>query len=335
MALNDTFLADQFQPDFGLPWMEPWSREMMEACSQEQLAKYVHARKYAEAQAENNPVGAGWTLPMWQTVMANWRRYPVIVILGGQRSTKSTLASRLTVWAAGTIPQAEVRCYHVNEDRSIEDQQRMVYDALPIGIKNIPTKKGISHSLQYSQKNGFTDNICILPAITGFRRGGSIKFGNYRQYQQDAQVTEGFKAHLIWGDEEMPQKMLETLIYRTIDYHGRIILTFTTLTGWTPLIQDILGKTRTIQKRFSKLVGRELPIMQESLSRAGAVIYYFWTEDNAFIDTADFVLKVKGRPKDEILARAHGIPTKAIAGVFPGFNKEINVIPHENLPWIK
>lgn len=250
-------------------------------------------------------------------------------------SSKSVFASRMAVWTAATIPQAEVRCYHVNEDRSVEDQQRMIYDALPAGIKAIPTKKGIAHSLQFSQKNGFTDNICILPPLPGYRRGGSIKFGNYRQFQQDAQVAEGFKSHFIWGDEEMPQKFFETLIYRTIDYHGRIMLTFTTLTGWTPLIQDILGKTRTLEKKFAPLIGRDVPIMQESLSRPGAAIYYFHTADNAFIDTADFLEKIKGRPKDEILARAYGIPTKSIQGVFQLFDKEVNVIPHDQLPWIK
>jgi phage terminase large subunit-like protein len=109
-----------------------------------------------------------------------------------------------------------------------------------MGIKSLPTKKGIHHSVQYSQKNGFTDNICILPPHPGAKRGGVIKFGNYRQYQQDAQVTEGFKSHVIWCDEELPAKMFETLIYRTIDYHGRLILTFTTLSGWTSLIQDYL-----------------------------------------------------------------------------------------------
>ena len=250
-------------------------------------------------------------------------------------SSKSVCASRLALWTAATIPNSEVRCFHVNEDRSIEDQQRMIYDALPLGIKSLSTKKGMHHSLQYSQKNGFTDNVCILPPIPGARRGGMIKFGNYRQFMQDAQVAEGFKSHLIWCDEECPQKLFETLWFRTIDYHGRIILTFTTLGGWTPLIQDILGRTKTIEKRYAPLLKKELPIMQESLSRPGAVIYYFWTEDNAFIDTSDFLQKIGQRPKDEILARAYGIPTKAIAGVFPGFNKDVNVLPHDQMPWVK
>ncbi len=326
--------ADDFQPDFGIPWRPVLTRAQVEGWDTERLAYYIKVRREVEKGTIDNPIGQGWSLPMWELVMKNWKKYQTIVILGGNRSTKSTLASRLALWAGATIPESEIRCYHVNEDRSIQDQQAMIYDALPVGIKSLPTKKGQNHSLQYSQKNGFTDNICILPPLPGYRKGGSIKFGNYRQYQQDAQIVEGFKAHVAWMDEECPQKMFETLQYRMVDYHGRIILTFTTLTGWTPLIQDILGKTRTIEKRFAPLVGKELPIMQESLSRPGAVIYYFWTEDNAFIDTSDFVDKIKGRPADEILARAYGIPTKSITSVFPGFNKEVNVIPHEKLPWL-
>lgn len=330
-----SIFADQYRPDFGMDWTPPASADQLAGLSHGDLVKYATARKYAEQRADLNPVGSGWVLPSWRKVMDAWSKYNIIIILGGQRSGKSMFASRLCVWAAGTIPQAEVRAYHVNEDRSIEDQQRFIWDALPMGIKSLPTKKGIHHSVQYSQKNGFTDNICILPPHPGAKRGGVIKFGNYRQYQQDAQVTEGFKSHVIWCDEELPAKMFETLIYRTIDYHGRLILTFTTLSGWTSLIQDILGKTRTLEKRFSPLVGRELPVIQESLSRPGAAIFYFWTEDNAFIDTGDFLEKIKSRPKDEILARAHGIPTKAISGAFPGFNKDINVVPHSEMPWIK
>lgn len=250
-------------------------------------------------------------------------------------SSKSSLAARMCVWAAGTIPNAEVRAYHVNSDRSIEDQQRFIWEALPLGLKNISPKKGPNWSIQYSQKNGFTDDVCILPCLPGARRGGTIKFGNYRQYSQDAQIAEGFKSHVIWMDEECPEKFFETMQYRTIDYHGRLILTFTTLQGWTGLVQQILGKVRTLEKRYAPLLGKEVPVLQESLSRPGTLITYMWTADNAFIDTADFLEKIKGRPKDEVLARAYGIPTKSISGVFPAFSKEVNVIPHEKLPWLK
>lgn len=333
--INPLLLSDNYQPNFGLEWIPPLTRDQMNAMPHDKLVEYANARKYAEQRAEQNPVGSGWILPSWRKVMDAWKKYPIVVILGGQRSTKSSFASRLCVWAAATIPEAEVRAYHVNESRSVEDQQRFIWDALPMNIRTLPTKKGIYHSVQYSQKNGFTDNVCILPPLPGAKRGGAIRFGNYRQYQQDAQVTEGFKAHLIWADEEVPPKMFETLVYRTTDYHGRLLLTFTTLSGWTPLIQDILGRTRTLERRRSSLLKTELPIMQESLSRPGAAIFYFWTEDNPFIDTSDFLRKVRGRSRDEILARAHGVPTKSISGAFPAFNKEYNVVEAKNLPWVK
>lgn len=342
--INRAQFADSYQPDFGCPYVPPLpakrlpgmapEQKVLEEMSVESLMSYEAWRAEVNKRAEANPVGAGWTLPSWRRVMANWKKYNIIVILGGIRSSKTTLASRLALWAAGTIPEAEVRAYHVNDERSVE-QQNAIYESLPVGLRNLPTKKGMFHSLQYSQKNGFTDNVAILPPLPNARRGGTIKFGNYGQYKQDAQVTEGFKSHLIWCDEEVPSKMFETLIYRTIDYHGRIILTFTTLTGWTSLVQDILGKTRTIEKAYAPLVGRDVPVMQESLSRPGAVIYYFHTADNVFIDTNDFVDKVRSRPREEILARAYGIPTKAVASVFPGFNKEVNVVKHEDLPFIK
>lgn len=328
------WFADDFKPDFGMKWVPPWPRSVLETLPMDQLLRYEEARKYAEKMSEENPVMGGWILPSWKVVMDNWTKYPIHVLLGGNRSGKSTLASRLAVWAACTIPEAEVRAYHVSEERSIE-QQRFIWEAIPQSIKNLPTKKGQNHSLQYSQKNGFTDNICIFPPIAGYKRGGYIKFGNYKQYQQDAQIAEGFKSHLLWLDEEAPQKFFETLIYRTSDYHGRIILTFTTLNGWTPLVQDLLGKTKTLDKRHAELVNRDLPILQESLSRPGSLIHYFWTQDNAFIDTKDFLDKIKSRPRDEIMARAYGVPTKAISSAFPAFNKDVHVIPHSEMPWIK
>lgn len=342
--LNRAQFADFYQPDFGCPYVPPLpakrlpgmppTQKVMEELTVEQLLSYENVRKEVNARANANPVGAGWTLASWRRVMANWKKYNIIVILGGIRSSKTTCASRLALWAAGSIPDAEVRAYHVNDERSVE-QQSAIYESLPVGLKNLPTKKGMFHSLQYSQKNGFTDNVAILPPLPNARRGGTIKFGNYSQYKQDPQVTEGFKSHLIWCDEAVPPKMFETLVYRTTDYHGRVILTFTTLDGWTPLIQDIMGKTRTIEKAYAPLLGREVPVMQESLSRAGAVIYYFHTEDNVFIDVPDFLAKVKGRPREEIMARAYGIPSKAIAGVFPAFSKEVNVVKHEELPFVK
>ncbi len=336
MGRQVTF-ADSVQPTFGLPWIPVLPRERLEAMTLEELQAYKVARDTAESGAINNPVGAGWTLPIWELVMKNWSKYSIHIVLGGNQSGKTMLGSRLAVWVAGTIPEAEVYCWHITDKRSIDDQQRFVYEALPVAIKNIGTKKGIHHNLQYSQKNGFTDGICILPPHPGTQRGGSIKFFNYAQYQQNQQIIEGVKAHFCWADEVMPSALMETMKYRLMTYHGRMLLTFTVVDGWNETVQKILARTKTLQTRYCDhpRIKANLPIMQESLSVDSCAIYYAWSQDNPFTSYEEFLKLNANADKTTILARAFGIPTKSMTSVFPQFNKEVNVIKHEDLPWLK
>ncbi len=327
--------ADAFQPDFGIPWTPVLSEERLRQMTVEQLQRYRDARKYVERRNEENPVGAGWRLPAWEMVMENWKKYNVHILLGGNQSSKTTFGARMSVWAAATIPEAAVYNWHVSERRSIDDQQRFVYEALPNTIKAIQTKKGMNHNLQYTQKNGFTDSIMILPPHPGYYRGGSVNFFNYQQYIQNDQIIEGMKAHFIWADEKIPLGLLETLRARLITYHGRLLLTYTVIDGWNDTIEKILSKTRTLKKRRSERLGIDLPIMQESLSLDSCAIYYAWTDDNPFTDPAEFWKLYATADRATILARAYGIPTKSIAGAFPGFSRDVNVVPHADLPWIK
>lgn len=250
-------------------------------------------------------------------------------------SGKTSFGARLAVWAGATIPESEVYCWHVSEKRSIDDQQRFIYDALPLAVKSLPTKKGIHHSMQYSQKNGFTDSICILPPQKGFQRGGSINFFNYAQFQQNDQIIEGMRAHFVWADEKIPLALMDTLKYRLFTYHGRMLITYTVIDGWNDTIEKILAKTKTLEKRRSDRLKMDLPVMQESLSMASTCIYYAWTEDNPFTDIKEFWKLNATENKTTILARAYGIPTKSIAGAFPSFNRDVNVIEHDKLPFIK
>jgi hypothetical protein len=335
MSIDKRRYADSYVPNFGTPYIPPLPVEQLNSMSDRELFEYHNARKTMDQLIEMNPVGAGWILPSWKRVMETWVQWPIHVILGGNRSTKSNFAARLMVWGLGNIPEMEARAYHVTDRRSKEDQQRVIYDSLPHGLRNLAVKKGQFHSLLYTQKNGFTDNVCIVPPLPDWRRGGRIDFGNYSQFANDAQVAEGFKAQIIWADEECPDKLFETLQFRTKDYHGRIILTFTTLDGWTPLVSRLLGHTKTLDSVYVPFVGKRLPVLEESLSCPGALIHYWHTENNPFIDTKEFMKGLKGRPMQQILARAYGIPTKAAEAVFASFDKMINVVKHEDLPFVK
>jgi len=232
------------------------------------------------------------------------------------------------------IPECRIRCYQVNGDKSIKEQQAYVWEALPIQYKQLAKKKGDVHNVQYTQRGGFVDRQLILPAQEGYKRGSECIFGDYQQYRNDAQIVEGWWAHLVWCDEEVPQKMYERLLTRLYDARGRMLLTFTTIQGWSNLVADILGRTKTLRTRRRTLLKRMLPVTQESLSRASTRIYYYWTQDNPFIPP-ETVESFKGRPEAEVLAIAHGIPTKSSTAKFPNFDEQIHVIKHDDLPWIK
>jgi len=288
-----------------------------------------------ETNSLEDPINFGWTLESWRELWEEWQKYNVHCILGGNRSGKSVSVARLIMWLAMTIPEAQIRCFQVNDSKSISEQQSYIWEALPQRFKTTGKKRGVNHSLTFTQMNGFTNNKLILPPQPGYRRGSEIIFGTYAAYRNDPQVIEGWWAHAVWCDEECPQKMFERLLTRLFDAHGRMILTFTTIQGWSPLVADILGRTKTFRKRAAPLLkNRQIPVAQESLTRRGARIYYYWTSDNPFIPD-DALMALEGRSTEEILSVAYGIPTKPATTKFPKFDETVHVIKHEDLPWLK
>lgn len=357
--------ADAVSPDFGIPYDREFTPKL-EALGDDQVfallafkawfegqatvtkadldaelaklddrTKPLSIRYIAEKNAQVDPIDWGWTLESWREVNAEWAKYKTHVICGGNRGAKTSYLARLVIWCALNIPEFRCRCYHINEEMSVQQQQAFIWEALPQRFKVMGKRKGQAHTVQYNQATGFTGGKLIIPPLPGYKRGGEIIFGNYAQYINNAQVVEGWWAHLIWCDEEVPAKMFERLLTRIGDARGRLFLTFTTIQGWSPLVADILGKKKILRKRFSKMIGKEIPVAEESLSRHSTRIYYFWTQDNPFIPPEWIYDLMKGRPKEEILAVAHGIPSKSATSPFPMFDEGVHVLPAAKMPWLK
>ena len=318
--------ADSIQPDFGLPF----TNEVIEGMKTAPEAVLAELKE----KQEFDPVMCGWRLPNWDPVLADWQKYAIHCVLGGNRSSKSALMARLMLHLAMTIPGFRGRCWSMNEESSINDQQRVIWENLPLGYKRLPRKRYADYDINYTQKNGFTGGKLILPPVKPGYAGSEIIFQTYKSWGNDPQVAEGWWAHFIWLDEECPLKLFETLIFRAYDANGRIGMSFTTLNGWTPLVADLMNGAKTVKKRYSELMKRDLPVMQES-RRARTVIHYFWTQDNPFIGYEQFLADLATRPEPEKLARAHGIPTKARANRFPLFSRDVHVVKHADIPVVK
>jgi hypothetical protein len=341
--------TDEVDARFGIPWTDDLKYEKGElvcALSPEEIDRLtIEDPERAQTltrllmdqptSEKEDPIQWGWTLPGWRRVMERFDKDKIHVIMGGNRSSKTYFANRMLVHLAQSIPEAEIRSMHVTEERSISDAQRYVWQNLPARYKRTK-KKSSTHSLQYNQKNGFNAAKAILPPTDpNAERGSTIYFNNYRQYMADPQIFEGWSAHCIHMDEEVPESIFNTLLGRTVDYHGRLILTFTTLQGWTPLINSLLKGAETVRTRYSELLQRELPVEQISANWPDCRIHYFWTQDSPFIDGHELVRTYSKQPQEVKLARLYGIPSKSFQGRFPKFNRETNVVEHEQIPFIK
>ena len=339
--------ADEADARFGIPWMPELKYERGElqmGLSRDEArllmdknpdkAKFLlELKENQPLQEELDPIQWGFTLPSWERVMDRWDKDKVHVIFGGNRSSKTTFASRMLVHLAEVIPEAELRSFHVTEDRSIEDTQKFVWDSLPKRYKDIK-KRSATHSLNYTHKNGFTDGKVIFPPQDGCKRGSYLRFNNYRQFLQDAQIIEGMTAHCIHLEEECPARLFETLLARVADYHGRILLTFTTLQGWTDLVSSLLRGAETVESRYSEYLGMDLPIEQVSANWEGCRIHYFWSEDNPFFDSKELRKAYSKQPLEVKQARLYGVPSKVFLNKFPKFNPHVNVVSPKDIPCI-
>jgi hypothetical protein len=250
-------------------------------------------------------------------------------------SMKTSLASGLNLDIMRKIPEAMTYSLQDNEERSNLINQAYLYNNLPLELKNTQKKRGKATNLTYTQLKGFTNDACILPPQDGYEKGSACHFKNYAQFFNNPQSFEGIKGHLIHADEEIPFPLFESLFGRLGDYHGRLILTVTTLQGYTPLVDDLMKGAETLEERYAPMIGRALPTLQKCKSWPDTYIHYLWTEDNPFIDGQEIVRSYANRPLDVRKARLYGIPTKSAGAQFPKFSREANVIPHHEIPFIK
>jgi hypothetical protein len=311
----------------------PTDEEIAEMEPDELLA--IHeVREQAIRDAQDDPYRYGFRLPHWERAEEQLKEVDEILASGGNRSGKTAWGSFCVVKAAIENPRSIIMCFAQTSEVSVRQQQSAVYQWLPPEYRRKQT--GASTYISYTVKNGFTDNSFILP------NGSQVIFKTYSQYQNNPTILEGAELgckdpvwHNIgcWLDEYLlGEDLIGTLRFRLATRNAKMLVTFTPIDGWTEVIKDYLDKAKTIETREAELINGELvPYVQRSHNR-NASIHYFHTKDNPFGGYDRIKNDLKGRPREEILIRAYGVPVKSQATKFPKFNKEVNVIPQDMVP---
>lgn len=312
----------------------PTDAEMaqMEPGKLAELWEVYHA---AIENAERDPYRYGFKLPQWADAEDILREKNEVLVSGGNRSSKTTWAAHAVVRAAIENHGAVIMCFAQNADVSIRQQQSAIYDALPEEMRK--KTLGTEESVSYTRKNGFSKSSLILPGSLSH-----IIFKTYAQFLNNDTILEGaelgsrdskFLNIGAWCDEYLiGPELLATLRFRLATRNAKMIVTFTPIDGYTEVVRDYTEKCRTVRTKEAELLGGEkVPYIQHSHNRNAGIIY-FHTKDNPFGGYERIAEDLRNRPREEILTRAYGVPTKSASSKFPLFSREANVIQADKVP---
>jgi hypothetical protein len=252
-----------------------------------------------------------------------------LLIMGGNRAGKTEYAAKRVMQLLSSRPNSRVWCLHTTSQTSIQMQQSVIWKYMPPEFKT--AKKTKVTNIQYSQKNGFTDATFVLP-------NRSQCF--FMNYGQEKKVIEGGEPDLIWCDELVPPDWVETLRYRLVTRSGKMILTFTPITGFTPVVKEYVAGCRIKKtlpadllpdtQNVPNIPKGTMPYTATCLKGAASVIW-FHSILNPYSPFEQIKLALRGRGPYEVKIRAYGWAESLSGSQFPRFG-EPNIIPDEKIP---
>lgn len=319
-------------PDIEMIIAKGWDKDM------KGLIKYQREREELIFNMKDDPYRYGHELDHWIKADGLLSQGAECLVLGGNRSGKTEWAGKRVVQSAMNNPNSIIWCFQTTFENSVQMQQKVIWKYIPKELKNV--KRDKVTNISYSQKRGFSDGKLVFP------NGSEIVF---RNYSQDITTIEGGEIgsmtpteglpHIhnvgFWADELVPQAWLETLRFRLVTRDSVGIITFTPIEGYSPTIKEYLNGAITEEEIESDILkGYKVPIVQQP-KRKDSKIIYFQTKDNPYGGYARIKKTLEGAHRDDILCRAHGVPVKPMAGKFPKFSHKVNVVKHEEIPFIK
>jgi hypothetical protein len=316
-------------PFFPLPTKRE-GLKLVEKHGQGTLLRWLEDRETKIKRSTKDPFLYGIRLPHWKQAKTLLSEYSRLLAAGGNRSAKTQFAACHIAEEMAQRENFEVAVFSMTSQSSVRDQQPAVYNWLPSEWKSL--KKSKSTNITFSRKNGFSDNVFITP------NGSRCTFYHY---SQQADILEGCELDLVWFDELVPYTWVDTAAYRLVTRAGKMLITATPITGWTPVVSDFMAGMKVIESKPASLLDPDrihvrgckpghMPYVAECLRKDSAVVF-FRTEDNPFQPISEMERVLKGETDAQKKCRAYGYVEKSQAGFFPRFNKT-HVIAHDRIP---
>jgi len=281
--------------------------------------------------AEEDPIRHGFDLEGWQRVREGLDEYNEVLVLGGNRSGKTTGCAKMLMEAVMQNNDGHIVCFSQNADTSIKVQQAAIWEMMPKEFRR--KTKSTEGYINFSMQNGFTGSSFIFPDTRT-----RVDFKTYTQYSNNQTILEGFefgfKKHGgnnigAWLDEYLGDAALvNTLRFRLATRNSKMLIGFTPIDGYTPFVAEYIKGAETLQTKNAELLDREVPVKQYSPDRDASIVYLH-SDENPFGGYSRIAKDLRNRPEEEILVRAYGIPVKSMTSLVPMFNSEVNVLSDE------
>jgi len=294
----------------------------------EMLSKLHSFHEERIESSQHDPVRHGFDLNGWDRIRSGLIEYNECLCLGGNRSGKTTGCAKIVMESVMANKDGHVVCFSQNADTSVKVQQAIMWEMMPREFKR-KTKSGEGY-INYSMQNGFTGSSFIFPDTRT-----RVDFKTYTQFSNNQTILEGFEFGFksgnginigSWLDEYLgDETLINTLRFRLATRNSKMLIAFTPINGYTPFINEYLKGSETLRTREAVLLNRALPVKQYSPKRDAAIVYLH-SDENPFGGYDRIAKDLKGRPEEEILVRAYGVPVRSITSLLPIFNTEVNVL---------
>ena len=160
---------------------------------------------------------------------------PIFAVLGGNRSGKTELGAGVVAHLFGELENARIWCATISE-ASVSVQQSK--------LAKLIRQSDIAYG-EYNPIRGWKNSMIIS------KKGTVIRF---KTYEQGRETYQGEELDFIWSDEEMPWSIYQECVARLTDRQGTFLLTFTSLMGYTRLVNYLwLSETDQVYRAKLKL----------------------------------------------------------------------------------
>lgn len=209
----------------------------------------------------------------------------IIAVFGGNRSSKSETMASVIVDVLINDYNKKIWCA-TESDISIKVQQTKIAQLVP---------KDIIYYGDFNSSRGWKNNMLTTHKSTSCY---------FKTYSQERKSFQGEDLDICWLDEEAPFDIFQEVLARLIDRNGTLLISFTSLMGFTRLVNYLYDENNERIKLFTMSMLENPFLPKEAVEE--------------FLVTCD---------PDDVDSRVHGKPKMKQGLIYKEFNEDHIITP--------